>query len=300
MRNQSLWVFVTLRALRGVMAKKKVPRKQGRNFRNLWTVSVCVVAVALLGGAAWQWYGISDAFSEEALDVNANDCEARTVTFAANGGNNTLSAPAAVEVNVTICNGLTKKQQRSQMRKDLEAAWNALYQGSRPGVKAFRVFDRQGRRVKSLSSTFVSPLYLLPSNEFFVWPGHYLGHVVEVAGVTNPSGAPVLLETVSLEPRAFVVENFVSDEEIEFIRSHSEPHMQRSQTYLPTADGTHENVATEDRTSEQYWLEEKTAIEDRLYKRLAKVMKMPHHLSYGGLQVLRYEPGQTYHAHYGG
>lgn len=82
-------------------------------------------------------------------------------------------------------------------------------------------------------------LYVVPPGEHYFWPGEYVGRKFVLPDVTLPDGSPITLEvcslvddlclfptraqTLSLEPRVFLLEKFVSDDECQQLIASAEP-----------------------------------------------------------------------------
>jgi prolyl 4-hydroxylase len=172
-------------------------------------------------------------------------------------------------------------------------------------TRRMRLFTRDGSRVRSLNDLAalasandnVADLWVVPAGDHFAWPGEYIGRRVEIAGTSLPDGSPIVLETIGLEPRAFFIERFVSDEEADALVGASEPMLVESLGF--GSGGKNEKTAA--RNSEQAWLEcTKLAAVCDLDERIANTTKIPlRHLQMhaDSMQVLRYLPDQHYHAH---
>uniref|UniRef100_M4BLF7 Fe2OG dioxygenase domain-containing protein n=1 Tax=Hyaloperonospora arabidopsidis (strain Emoy2) TaxID=559515 RepID=M4BLF7_HYAAE len=127
----------------------------------------------------------------------------------------------------------------------------------------------------------------------FIWPGIRVGHK---AVVENAFGrGDLVLETISMTPLVFSVEEFLWDNEIDVILELSMPHLAPSGVALE--DGNENKPATTWRTSTTYWLDSSAhSVVQGIDKRTADLVKVPvsHQES---VQVLRYEPTQHYDQH---
>eukprot|EP00644_Phytophthora_capsici_P015267 jgi/Phyca11/567221/estExt2_Genewise1.C_PHYCAscaffold_240061 len=105
----------------------------------------------------------------------------------------------------------------------------------------------------------------------------------------------LVLETISMTPLVFSVEEFLRDDEIDVILALSMPHLAPSGVTLQ--DGHENRPATDWRTSTTYWLDSSShpVVQD-IDKRTADLVKVP--LSHQeSVQVLRYERTQHYDQH---
>uniref|UniRef100_A0A0A0LFF5 procollagen-proline 4-dioxygenase n=1 Tax=Cucumis sativus TaxID=3659 RepID=A0A0A0LFF5_CUCSA len=103
------------------------------------------------------------------------------------------------------------------------------------------------------------------------------------------------VEFISWEPRAFVYHNFLSKEECLYLISLAKPHMEKS-TVVDSKTG--ESVDSRVRTSSGMFLNRgQDKIIRNIEKRIADFTFIP--IEHGeGLQILHYEVGQKYDAHY--
>ncbi|EEF52784.1 probable prolyl 4-hydroxylase 3 [Ricinus communis] len=102
-------------------------------------------------------------------------------------------------------------------------------------------------------------------------------------------------EIISWEPRAFVYHNFLSKEECEYLIALAKPHMVKS-TVVDSKTGRSKDSRV--RTSSGMFLRRgRDKIIRNIEKRIADFSFIP--IEHGeGLQVLHYEVGQKYEAHY--
>ncbi|KAA0063574.1 putative prolyl 4-hydroxylase 3 isoform X1 [Cucumis melo var. makuwa] len=103
------------------------------------------------------------------------------------------------------------------------------------------------------------------------------------------------VEFISWEPRAFVYHNFLSKEECLYLISLAKPHMEKS-TVVDSKTG--KSVDSRVRTSSGMFLNRgQDKIISNIEKRIADFTFIP--IEHGeGLQILHYEVGQKYDAHY--
>lgn len=108
------------------------------------------------------------------------------------------------------------------------------------------------------------------------------------------------LEVVSLAPKAFIVERFLSDFECEHIKQHAKAGMYSS-SVGDTATGA---FASSTRTSKNSWLPRSHShVTDTLFRRAADLLQVPEatlHRSSNveDLQVVHYTRGQKYDSHH--
>jgi prolyl 4-hydroxylase len=86
-----------------------------------------------------------------------------------------------------------------------------------------KLYNSRGRRMRSLRDVREGErTYVVPQGVFFVWPLGQVGDVVEPEGVHSPvEGKPIRLRQLSMSPRVFTVENFMSAEEMTAILDHN-------------------------------------------------------------------------------
>ncbi|KAG7394621.1 hypothetical protein PHYBOEH_004953 [Phytophthora boehmeriae] len=127
----------------------------------------------------------------------------------------------------------------------------------------------------------------------FIWPGVRIGHKTLVKDTFGRGDLE--METISMTPLVFSVEEFLRDDEIDVILDLSMPHLAPSGVTLQ--DGHENRPATDWRTSTTYWLESSShrTVQD-IDRRTADLVKVPisHQES---VQVLRYEKTQHYDQH---
>ena len=108
------------------------------------------------------------------------------------------------------------------------------------------------------------------------------------------------LEVVSLTPRVFIIENFLSDAEATEIIRLAKPTLHHSSVGDVTAGA----FESDTRTSVNSWIpREKTPLIDSIYRRAADLVQIDEKLLYRthngeDMQVVHYEKGQHYDAHH--
>ena len=219
----------------------------------------------------------------------------KTATLMANGGNNSADAPPAEVVGFSTSAELSRAIEGYYSKHDL-----GRYQAeSAEGGIQLMIYRGDGKPIRSLDDIAddgSTRLYVVPTNEFFFWPGLYIGHKQEVYGVTDVDGNPLVLETVSLEPRVFVMENIVDQEIIDQVYGSVKEEMQRSTMYTPTDDGDAYHELSNARTSAQAWYNGNHPKTNELYAKMESLTKVPAFLSQG-MQVIEYGPNQHYEGH---
>lgn len=107
------------------------------------------------------------------------------------------------------------------------------------------------------------------------------------------------IEVVAVEPRVFLVKNFLSTFEADYIVAQARPQLRRSTT------GHGVNAREDDtRSSQSAWLTRgHSVIMDSIYRRVALVTQLPHELlreskNAESLNVLHYPTGGEYTPHY--
>jgi len=112
---------------------------------------------------------------------------------------------------------------------------------------------------------------------------------------------PLDIEVISRKPRAFVIENFLSDFEVESIISIAGPRIQQSTVGNNDGGGVRKSTT---RTSSNTWVSRKTSsVIETLYLRAADVLQVEEALlnptaNAEDMQVVHYDVGQKYDAHH--
>jgi hypothetical protein len=135
----------------------------------------------------------------------------------------------------------------------------------------------------------------IPDKDWFIWPPVERGHkaVQSKEGCLDTFGNPIVIETMSLRPRVFKVENFIHDQEITAIMNYAKE-LKRSEVF----EGEGRNEVQNVRTSTQMWVPfGRLAEADQISSRIASCLGMIPDSLAEDLQVLRYEHGQHYHSH---
>lgn len=109
------------------------------------------------------------------------------------------------------------------------------------------------------------------------------------------------VETISLSPRAFIVENFLSDFEADALVSAARPHVVESFVGQSDSGGV---ISSSTRTSSNTWLtRDSSQLVDTIYRRIGHISGIDESLlceeeNAESMQVVHYEEGQAYDAHF--
>lgn len=173
-------------------------------------------------------------------------------------------------------------------------------------LQRVRLHDSFGRHVNSMaalqSAPLDAPFVLVGAGDHFVWPGWQVGHRVSLPDVVV-DGAPLVLETLALEPRLFYIDRFLAPAEAALIIEHARARLEPSYVFDQNAP-----AKIHARNSDQTWLqcdEASDAALDRLVcaldRRVAAVTRVPlDHVRVANdhLQVVHYDEQAHYHAHH--
>jgi prolyl 4-hydroxylase len=141
---------------------------------------------------------------------------------------------------------------------------------------------------------FVPPLHIwiVPKNALFVWPTHQVGHRQRPLGVVSAnSSKPIELETLSESPRVFLIDNFLTDEEVDYLVNHAKGRLERSHV------GIGKETFHNQRTSKTAW-DTGSKVSMNIQHRGYDLVRMPYVKSTSdAVQVIRYNKGQMYLLH---
>lgn len=146
------------------------------------------------------------------------------------------------------------------------------------------LLDPYGHDLNSLINDSV--VFGVPSDRQFVWPASHIGKVHH-----PDASSDVVLETISLKPRVFLVQNFISDEEIDALISHAQTRLERSHV------GIGKEKFDSVRTSKTAW-DTKSEMSIRIQKRvfhLARIKWNPRLTD--AIQIVRYGPNDLFNLH---
>jgi len=155
-------------------------------------------------------------------------------------------------------------------------------------IKKWKAFNMVGRRLWSVDRLAYEEFAIIFTNGIWMWPGVRPGHQWKVDDDTT-------LTTLSLRPLVFRSDNFLTEEECDYITKEAEPHLVPSKT--SKMDKDRDLPDTTWRTSTQYFLpsEGRPLIEEIDYR--VAFMTKTSVLQQEYVQVLRYEKGQKYDHH---
>ena len=272
-------------------------------------LSMIVLLITFLIYLGWFWaIGLNQATVDTRICLLPHatpdaslPCTPHTVHIYPNGGNNTGSPNDALTLVFSPCN--------TTLFALAHLGWEGLGadKASPPEVRAYSgvgiqmcsIHDLLESGYTSVTSPGTLRMFLVHASDYWFWPGLYVGHVARAAHILSPtSGKPVEIETLALEPRLFVIRDFVSLAEAGRIISTANSSLARSQVLDTDGDGSSESAVSTVRTSSQTWLgwwwwnamgsvrtriEKLTSISDQNGERL---------------QVIRYTKDQHYHAHH--
>lgn len=165
---------------------------------------------------------------------------------------------------------------------------------SPPNKYEWRLFTRVGDSLEDLDNALDETTVFIFKGGTFIWPGVFVGHEHRVQ--VDKAGMDVTLKTLSLQPLAFEASGFLSTAEMAYILEEAGPHVVKSSVSLMDHDKGKDD--TEFRTSSTYFMATNAdatlvSIDERVswLTRQAKE-------NFEDVQVLRYEPGQSYDAHH--
>mmetsp|Transcript_7354 Transcript_7354/g.9323 ORF Transcript_7354/g.9323 Transcript_7354/m.9323 type:complete len:552 (+) Transcript_7354:151-1806(+) len=155
-----------------------------------------------------------------------------------------------------------------------------------------KLFTQTGIRCYSLLDIDpYSRTYIVPQGTLFVWPLGKVGDVIYPKCVKSPiPGKPMKMKQLSMSPRVFSVENFMTKEEIEKIIEHNAPVVKPSEVgFAGWRDDTRTSSTSWDFTS---WAAKS------IQKRAFDIVSMPYNPQLAdAVQVLRYENTEWYKPH---
>jgi len=177
-------------------------------------------------------------------------------------------------------------------------------------INPWAMFTTTGEKILNLNDMLSTSTTLVYEGGSFIWPGVKVGHKQMIylndgnnnnnnnnqnVG-TESEGEFLQMETLSMNPLIFSIDNFLSFDECDYIQLHASPHMASSGVSLMDKDIG--KKATEWRTSETYFMASKNHdILKNIDHRVSSLTKVP--ISHQELvQVLKYGEGGKYDAHH--
>jgi hypothetical protein len=135
-------------------------------------------------------------------------------------------------------------------------------------------------------------LMYVKGNAKFVWSSRHVGHKFQPTNVVSGNiKKPITLETLSTSPRVFRVSNFLTDEEIEHLKSYAMEKLKRSTV------GVGNTAFSDHRTSRTAW-DTTSKISLKIQHRAYDLVRLKYQRdTTDAIQIIRYLPGQTYIGH---
>jgi prolyl 4-hydroxylase len=256
----------------------------------------------------WQegeaWGGIDGVCELEKWLQSEFPVQGQHILCLARGGDGTLGVQVAKHmtagaphVNFTLGKAATTLD---SIRAELQVGIGFKVQSNEwdPARKQpWTLFTTGGARVKSMAQALQARTLILTEGGQWVWPGIAVGHRQTVRGVGEGS-EPVVLETVSLRPLVFTVNDFISKADAAHIREISAPHLKVDSTvsHLDHDIGKADNTW---RTSQTHWLSSRSdakGVVSTFNRKVARLTRVPSsHQEH--IQMLHYKPGAGYDMH---
>lgn len=142
-------------------------------------------------------------------------------------------------------------------------------------------------------------VFHVPRGRLFIWPTYELGHRTMASNVALPSGyKPIVVETLSAEPRVFKVYNFFTEEESDILIKNALEMKGEDYRLKRSSTGTNGYNIDTYRTSENAF-DTTSEVAIRLKKRCFELLGMhPYNEHWAdGLQILRYNVSTAYINH---
>ena len=188
----------------------------------------------------------------------------------------------------------------SGKKKDIRDFYEYVHEklgGKQLAIEFWRLFDSNGNELKTMDALIVKKSFILYTGGTFMWPGVKKGY-------RRRTQEGYMMETLSLRPLLFRVENFLTDEECDYARTQSESALSFNVAKEENSlDGVELDVDIEKpkitwRTSLQTFLQSQSrpklqAIDDRIAS-LTKTSVLLQE----DVQVMRYLKDQFYDQHH--
>jgi hypothetical protein len=159
-----------------------------------------------------------------------------------------------------------------------------------------RFFDQDGLEITKDADlsllTNGTRLAVVKGDNHFFWPTVKIGHRWRPKHVVSPiPDKPIEMETLSESPRVFLIDNFLTEEEITYLVEHAQGRLERSHV------GIGKETFHNQRTSKTAW-DTGSKISMGIQHRGYDLVRMPWDKSTtDAVQVIRYEKGQMYLLH---
>mmetsp|Transcript_9591 Transcript_9591/g.15536 ORF Transcript_9591/g.15536 Transcript_9591/m.15536 type:complete len:389 (-) Transcript_9591:127-1293(-) len=172
----------------------------------------------------------------------------------------------------------------------------------------FKYYDNQGiiatADTACASHNQILYRYMSEEGRHFLWPAHRIGEIVEVQKIDAPfTDKPVTLEVLSSQPKVFLLKNFFSSEEAEYLIARAtdprNPYRLRNST-TGVEDWNNGGVDSFSRTrTSENAFDIDSPVAKRIFKRAHELLRMKFDMCQAdGLQIVRYSPRQAYNNHY--
>jgi len=142
-------------------------------------------------------------------------------------------------------------------------------------------------------------VFHVPLGRLFLWPSYDLGHRAIASNVPLPSGyKPIVLETLSIEPRVFKIYNFFTEDETDFLIENALTITEDAYRLKRSSTGTNGYTVDTYRTSDNAF-DTSSDVAMALKKRCFELLGMrPYNEHWAdGLQILRYNTTTAYINH---
>ena len=163
--------------------------------------------------------------------------------------------------------------------------------------KSCSLHNRVGKKVSSCSDVASGDLvFIVPPHRIFIMPTFVIGHVAVLDHIEGADGTPVILETISKQPRVFRIRNFHSTQDSESLINNALATEEEARKLQRSRTG---HAADSFRTSENTW-DNSTEAAMRLKRRGFGLLGLDaYNESWSdGLQLLRYNLTTAYSPHY--
>jgi len=224
----------------------------------------------------------------------------------ANQDNECQAGPDCIELTVQAfhngdwTNGVYVPLSRRECASSVDLAEIVCPRAGFDGVCS--LFSAYGTRTISCTDAVAdSSVFMVPAGRLFIIPTKEVGDRLEVDHLAMPAGKPIIMETLSVEPRIFKLKNFITDEEADqlirnVLKLKSDSHKLKRATTMKL--GSPDPVPDPYRTSDvAYDKNSNTAvgIKKRLFD-LIGIYPFQESLT-DGFQTARYNQSGAYYPH---
>jgi len=139
---------------------------------------------------------------------------------------------------------------------------------------------------------------IVPNGRLFMWPSYEVGHKTAIRHIGMPAGKPIVLETLSLRPRVFRLQDFFTEKEAEYLIEHALSITDDALRLKRSSTGATGYTVDNMRTSEGAF-DTNSEIALNIKKRSFDLLGIfPYDESFAdGIQILRYNLTTAYVAH---